>query len=150
MFLLHIGLCSRMRLRHAACRSLFGCCPSGGSRAGWRLERPPAQQFSGNTERLKTLLVTCSNRGVSISLGCSRRSGDPPVVLLNQCPAPTWEALRPFSLSTVHGERAGSPRGGFTTSARGDKRPSSLSRLDFWRDVGTTTLTKGETTHVHA
>ena len=25
---------------------------------------------------------------------------------------PTWEALRPFSLSTAHGERAGSPRGG--------------------------------------
>ena len=28
------------------------------------------------------LLVTSSNRGVSISLGCSRRSGDPPVVYL--------------------------------------------------------------------
>ena len=54
----------------------------GSSQAGWRLLRPPAQQFSGNTERLKTLLVTCSNRGVSISLGCSRRSGDPPVVYL--------------------------------------------------------------------
>jgi len=46
-------------------------------------------------------------------------------------------------VNMVHGEREGSPRGGFTSSARGDKRPSSLSRLDFWRDAGTTTLTKG-------
>ena len=79
--------------------------------------------------------------------------GDPPVVysklpVISARPTRTWEAaalsLRPFSLSTFHGERAGSPRGGFTTSARGDKRPSSLSRLDFWRGVGTATLTTGE------
>ena len=36
----------------------------------------------------KVLLVTCSNRGVSISLGCSRRSGDPPVVYLISANSP--------------------------------------------------------------
>ena len=43
---------------------------------------------------------------------------------------PAWEALRPFSLSTFRGERAGSPRGGFTTS---QEQVRDLGTRRCWR-----------------
>ena len=36
-------------------QSPCGCCPFGGSQAGWRLLRHPAQQFFGNTEETEDI-----------------------------------------------------------------------------------------------
>jgi hypothetical protein len=75
--------CGRMRHRHAAYPvPLAAAALSAAARRAGAFCATLLSSSSATLKRLKTLLVTCSNRGVSISLGCSRRSGDPPVVYL--------------------------------------------------------------------